>query len=116
MSILNELDGLVSAKFGLIKTVFSLIKLETRLAALSVLPFLLSLCFLLIVLMGLWFLAMIMLGYALFIFFNKFILAISLIFILNLLVCLGLIKYLAFNLQSLSFEKTRKLLSRQEDD
>ena len=115
MKILEEIDGLVSNKIGVIKTIISIFKLETRLAGLSVYPLLLNVCMLLIVLIAIWFSCMLLLGYFTLSIVDNIIIAISSVLFLNVLLFVGLLKYLTFNLQKMSFEKTREFISRREN-
>ena len=116
MNIFDEIEGLVSSKISIIKTTLSIIKLETRLAGLSIYPLLLNICMLLIVLMTIWSSTMILLGHFALLAFDNTILAISSILLLNVGLLLGLMKYLMFNLQNMSFEKTRAYISSKESD
>jgi hypothetical protein len=117
MKILEELAGLVAEKLGAFKTIIAIVKLETRLARLSVYPLLLNLCMLLIVSMGLWFSTMTLLGYAALLAFDNIMKAIVSILLLNVVFLIGLLKYLSFNLKNMSFEKTRAhLLSERNDE
>ena len=115
MNILEEINGLVSNKIGVIKSVISIIKLETRLAGLSIYPLLLNVCMLIIVLIAIWFSCMLLLGYFTLSLFDNMITAISSILFLNVVLFVGLLKYLMFNLQKMSFEKTREFISRREN-
>jgi predicted membrane protein len=106
MRALDELTGLVSSKFEVIKDLITMIKLETRLAGLSVFPLLVSLCVLFVVTITVWLSAMILLGYGISIAYNSILLAITAILIFNLICLLLLAKYLLYNLKKMSFEKT----------
>lgn len=116
MKIIEEIEGLVSSKLAVMKTMMSIIKLETRLAGLSIFPLLLNVCMLLIVLMTLWASTMTLLGYFLIVTFDNPMLAIGSIVLLNLAIILGLSKYLAFNLKQMSFEKTREYILNKENE
>lgn len=116
MKLLEEIDGLVSSKIEVIKTLISIIKLETRLAGLSVYPLLLNVCLLMIVSMTLWFSCMLLLGYVALFILNNIIIAISSILFLNALLFVGLLHYMKFNLQKMSFEKTREHISTRENE
>ncbi len=116
MEILEEIAGLVAEKLGAFKTVIAIVKLETRLARLSVYPLLLNLCMLLIVSMGVWFSTMTLLGYFALLAFDNIMKAMMSILLLNVVFFIGLLKYLAFNLKNMSFEKTRAYLLNESDD
>ena len=116
MKIIEEVVGLVSSKLDVLKTMISIIKLETRLAGLSVYPLLLNILMLLIVVMALWLLILLLLGYFVVLVSNNVIMAMMLTILFNVAVCLGLLKYLAFNLKKMSFEKTREFILSKEID
>ncbi|KTC90609.1 Uncharacterised protein [Fluoribacter dumoffii] len=113
MEALKQLEALVAAKISVIKTVWSLIRLEAKLAGLSVFPLILNLCMLFVVLIAVWVNAMLLIGYLVFFLSNHFLLSISLVFLINIGVLLGLVKYLSFNLKSMSFSKTREYFSQK---
>ena len=116
MEILEEIKGLISSKIGVIKTVFAIIKLETRLAGLSVYPLLLNVCMLFVVLMLLCFSCLLWLGYFIIFMVGNIHIAIGSIIFVNVVLLVGLFKYLMFNLQKMSFEKTRAFISKKESD
>lgn len=107
MKFLEEIEGVVLGHVHVIKTVFSLVKLEARLAGLSVFPLLLNVCFLFVVLLSLWFLGMALLVYAFMDVFGSILLALAAVLLLNVLLLVLLLIYLLFNLKKMSFEKTR---------
>ncbi|MGL6028709.1 MAG: hypothetical protein ACRC0B_02535 [Legionella sp.] len=114
MKIIEELEGYVSNKIGIVSTLLSLFKLEARLAGLSLYPLLVNLCMLLITLLTTWFSAMLFVGYLFYIYFGTLMLSMALVFILNLILIACLLKYLTYNLKSMSFMKTRKYFSQSE--
>ena len=114
MNVFEHLEGFVSGKLSIIKTVVSLIQLETRLAGLSVYPLLLNLCMLFIVLMAVWLSTMLLLGYLFLFLFDNTFAAILFILFLNVVLLVLLLKYLMFNLKKMSFEKTRAYFSNKE--
>jgi hypothetical protein len=114
IKIFEEVEGFVSNKLSSIKTTFSIFKLEARLAGLSVFPLLLNMCMLFVVLITLWLSTMTLIGYFCALFGGTFLSAVFLIFILNLGLFFGLIKYLTYNLDNMSFKKTRMNLSPRE--
>lgn len=116
MKIIEELEGLVFGKIAIFKMVIELVKLETRLAGLSVFPLLINLSLLLIIAMSTWAIMMFLIGYGLFIAFANLLLASVLVFLLNLITLVMLLNYLSFNLKKMSFEKTRAFLSTKVED
>ena len=116
MKIVEEIEGFFSSKLGVIKAVITIIKLETRLAGLSVFPLLLTMCMLFVVLIATWLSSLLLLGYFAKLMFDNIILAIVAVLLLNVGLFLGLLKYLAFNLKKMSFEKTRAYISNKESN
>ncbi|WP_392536511.1 hypothetical protein [Legionella sp. 227] len=116
MEVFKQLEALVTAKISVIKTVWSLIRLEAKLAGLSVFPLLLNICMLFVVLITVWLSAMFLLGYFLFLASNRFLLSISLVLLLNVGFLLGLLKYLSYNLKSMSFPKSRAYFSQKSEE
>lgn len=108
MEILKQLEALIQTKISVYKTLFSLFRLEAQLASLSIFPLLLTILMLLIVLFTVWLSITILIGYVLILIFNRPILSISLVVLLNIGVFLTLIRYLSYNLKNMSFQKTRK--------
>lgn len=116
MKIIEEAEGYVSDKLGVIKKLFSLIKMEAQLVGLSVYPLLLNLCALFIIFITVWFLAMFLTGYFILLALGNFLLTVFCVFLLNLVLLLGLLKYLTFNLRKMSFEKTRNYFTQKESN
>lgn len=116
IKIIEHIEGLISSKFALFKTTLSIIKLEARLAGMTVYPLLLNLCFLFVVLITLWLSVIILIGYYSFLFFGTILLGIVSVLLLNLCLFFGLLKFLTYNLNNMSFEKTRACLSFKEGD
>lgn len=114
MKILEEIEALVSNKIEVIKTMTSIFKLETKLARLSIYPLLLNLCMLAVVFMTGWLSCMVLLGYFAMLKCHSLPLALSFILFLNVVLFVGLLTYLKFNLQNMSFVKTRKFISTRE--
>lgn len=115
MSLFEEIEGLVSAQLDVVKTAVSILKLETRLAGLSVYPLLLNLCLLLIGLMSAWTTSMVALGYILTMMIPNILICILLVLLLHVGIVFGLIRYLSFNLKNMSFEKTRQFIASKEN-
>ncbi len=121
MEVFKQLEALVAAKISVIKTVYSLIRLEARLAGLSVFPLVLNICMLLVVLITVWLTAMLLAGYFVYLALgywglgasNRFLFSILFVLLCNVGCLLGLVKYLSFNLNNMSFQKTRRYFSRK---
>lgn len=114
MEALKQIEELVSTKLAIIKTIFSIIKLETRLAGLSIFPLLMNVCMLLIVLMSVWVLISLLMGYGILLIFHNVLISLLSVFFVNLIILLSLIKYLTYNLRNMSFEKTRAYLANHK--
>jgi uncharacterized membrane protein YqjE len=116
MEALKQLESLFLAKISVFKTFCSLVQLEARLARISVLPLLLNLCMLFIVLITVWLSTMFLIGYFVLLISNRFIFSLLFVLVLNLGLLLALVKYLSFNLKSMSFQKTREYLLHKSID
>jgi hypothetical protein len=114
MKFIDEVEGYVSGQFNLIKNFVSLIKLEARLAGLTIVPLIVNVMMICIIIITLWLSFMTLLGYLIIVTLNNYWLAIGSIVLVNLLMLGGLIKYLTYNLKAMSFEKTRNYLSHKE--
>jgi hypothetical protein len=114
MNFLDHLEGFITGNLKVIKTFLSLIKLEARLAGLSIFPLLLNLCMLLIIFMSVWIAAMVLLGYCIFIWGESPLGAMASVLGINIALLLSLMKYLSFNLRKMSFEKTRQCFSQNK--
>jgi len=112
MEALKQVEHLVSAKLAVIKTLLELVRLEVRLAGLSVFPLLLSLCLVLVVLMTAWLSLSLLMGYGILMAFHNILLSLGGVFLINLGIVLYLFKSLAFNLKNMSFEKSRSYFSQ----
>jgi len=115
MKLLNEIEGLVSSQINVIKAILSIMRLEARLASLSIIPVLVSILMILIVVVTTWESAMVLFGYLIFLALNSPVLAILLTLLFNVACLVGLGVYLLANLKHMSFEKTRKYLSLKEN-
>ncbi len=111
MRLLDEFEGLFLSQINVIKSSFALVKLEAKLACLSVYPLIVNLCLLLVNLIGIWLSGLVLLFYILMVTFNTIWIAFTGVFLVNALL-LGLILIcLQLNLKKMSFEKTRAYLS-----
>ncbi len=115
MKLFEHIEGLVSGQLSIIKMGIEIIKLETRLAGLSVFPLLINIIFLFIVLMTIWLVGMGLMGYGLFVVFKSVAIATLSVFFLNIGLLAVLLSYLSFNLKNMSFEKTREYFSNKMD-
>lgn len=116
MRILTDIESLVSAQLEVMKTAYSLLKVETRLAGLSIFPLLINLLLLLVSLIGTWTVGMVAMGYLIYLFLPNILLCMVVVLVLNFVILLGLLQYLSFNLKNMSFEKTRQFLNQTERD
>lgn len=114
MEALKQIEDLLAAKFAVVKDIYSIIKLETRLAGLSVFPLLFSIGMLIVMLLTAWLTTMMLLVYGLFLAIQSLLIAILLVFLFNLIFLLIVVKYLLFNLKCMSFEKTREYFSKNQ--
>ncbi len=115
MSVFVEVESLVVAQIEVIKTAVAILKLETRLASLSVYPLLLALCLLLVGLMGMWAATMLALGYMLAWIVPNTLLCILAMLMFNSLIVVAVLRYMLFNLKNMSFEKTRQYIANKEN-
>lgn len=109
-TVIEEIAGLVSSKIDTIKTMIDIVKLETRLAGLSVYPLIINVCMLFVVLITLWLSIMGTVFYFINAFVHNPFISILCVLSLNVLSLLGLLKYLSFNLKKMGFEKTRQYI------
>lgn len=114
MKLLEETQGLVSSKITILKAITRVIKLETKLAGLSIFPLLLTVCLLLVVLMSLWFTSMLLVGYFILMSLQSLMLTLIALVVLNGLFLGLIVNSLVSNLKKMSFEKTRELLLNKE--
>lgn len=112
MNIIEELEGLISSKTQSMKLVFSLIKLETSLARLSILPLIFNIIMVLVILMTTWFATMMLWGYLFFMLSSSLILGVVSIVLLNLILLYFLYQLMKYNLNNMSFAKTREYFSK----
>lgn len=115
IEIIEHIEGLVSNKLSSIKVLMSLFRLEARLTALSVYPLILSVCLIFVVLITIWLSVMFLIGYLTVIYWHVPFLAICLVLLLNLIFFVVFLKCLLYNLNNMSFKKTRAYLSPNEN-
>jgi hypothetical protein len=116
MKIFEEVETYISGQFNSIKMLLTLIKLEAKLAGLTIVPLLINICMLFVILITFWLSAMMLLGYFILMTSNNFWIAIGVIITLNLLILGALLKYLTFNLKAMSFQKTRLYFTKPESN
>ena len=116
MKLFGEIEGYVSGQFNLIKNLLSLVKLQAKLAGLTIVPLIVNLFMIFIIIITLWLSLMSLLGYVIIVTLNNYWLAIGCIVLINLLMLSALIKYLTLNLKAMSFEKTRNYLNHRENN
>lgn len=116
MKLLEELDGYISSQFSSLKSLLSLIKLEAKLAGLSIFPLLINICMLFIILISFWLSIMTLSFYFLFVQTASIWIALGSVTLFNFIVLIGLGKYLAYNLKAMSFERTRNYFNSQENN
>jgi len=114
MKFFEHLEGYIAGQVKMGKTFFTLMKLETRLAGLSVFPLIITICMLLIILMTVWVLAMVLAQYGIVMLTGSPLIAISSALLFNLVLFAILLKYLSYNLKNMSFAKTRECLSKNK--
>lgn len=111
MNFINHLEGFVSSKIAVTKGLFTLIKLEAKLAGLNVYPLLIKLSALIALFFSVWLTAMLLLGYSIMLVFGHFLIAIIGVLLVNVGLLIIVLKSLATSLKQMSFEKTRACLS-----
>lgn len=114
MKLIEDLEGFISSQFNSMKALGALIKLEAKLAGLTVFPLLLNLCMLFVILITTWLSLMVLLGFFLYITLHSSWISLLSVTLLNLVFFIGLLKYLSFNLKAMSFERTRRYFNSSE--
>lgn len=114
MNIIQALEGLVSGKLNIIKTVMVIMKLEARLARSSIFPLLLNICMILGILITLWLSTLLLIGYFLMLYLHNFLYALLIVWVFNISIFIVLLKSIQFNLTNMSFERTRNFFSKKE--
>ena len=116
MNIIEELESLIANKIGVVQSIYKLMKLEARLSARLMSHLLLSAFLFFVVFLALWFITMGLLGYILNVLLGSLLYAIGIVWILNVVITLILIKCIITNLSRMSFKKTRDYFSNKESD
>lgn len=111
MRALYELSGFFSSKWDALKTLTTLIRLEAKLAALSVMPLVVCLLLLMIVATTTWLVSLLLIGYGLWWWLHNMVITLLSLLLVNLLIGLGLFKKIIAYLKQISFTHTRSCLS-----
>ncbi|MDI9818180.1 MULTISPECIES: hypothetical protein [unclassified Legionella] len=114
INFIEHLEGLIASKVALSKGLFTLLKLEARLAGLTVYPLLINLGMLIALCFSTWLTAVFLAGYIIMLFAGM-LAAIITVLLVNLLMLFFIIKRLILCLRHMSFEKTRALLHQPKD-
>ena len=115
MDLLEDIEGFVTGKLSIIRTMLTIIKLETKLAGLSIFPLILNICLLLIIITTTSIISMLLFCYWIFSLYHSMYIALFSTLVLNIVLIMCLFKYLLFNLKNVSFEKTRAFISKKEN-
>jgi len=111
MSIINHLEGLVSNKLQIIKSIFLLFKLEARLAITSIKAVIVTGILLVVILLTLWVALLALMAYFIMLLFNSVLLGFAVMIGINIIVLFILYYFLKKNLTNMSFQKTRECIS-----
>ncbi|MDX1837512.1 hypothetical protein DIZ81_06210 [Legionella taurinensis] len=115
MKLLTELEGFITGKISLVKTLVSLIRLEARLAGQSVYPLLVNACLLLTLLITTWATVAVLIGYGLLLVSGSLIVTLLLILFIHLALLALSAGRLKTNLHRMSFARTRHYLNAPKD-
>jgi hypothetical protein len=115
MELFQHIEGFIDSKIKVAKTFLLLIKLEAKLAGLSIFPLLLNLCMVFIILLTLWLTVMALLGMTILVFIGNSFVALFLVLVVNFVLLFFLNHYIKENLRRMSFEKTRESLRRSDE-
>jgi hypothetical protein len=110
MKVVEELEGLVSSKWEIFKSIISLIKLEARLASISAAHVLVGILFLFIIVITTWLMLMALIGYGIFVLYPSPALAITSTLLINLVIVGVVLKHVLDCANSMTFEKSRRFL------
>ncbi|WP_131783331.1 hypothetical protein [Legionella gresilensis] len=107
MKFLEHLEGLISSKIEVAKNLWSLFKLEAKLAGLNIYPLFINLVLVPVLLLTIWFSLMTLVGYILTVLSGYVWLGIVAVLLLNAVILGIVVKRLLTNVRQMSFEKTR---------
>jgi hypothetical protein len=113
MKLKEQFEGLFVDGYSIVKTLMSILKIEIKLARLSVYPLLINLVLLLVILLSLWFLMMVSVGYLLMGYLESLGLVLLSVITLQLILLFCILQYLKYNLKNISFEKTCAYFSNE---
>lgn len=116
MKFIEHVEGLISSKAAIVKSFWTLLKLETRLASRSMLPLLANFGLSLALIITIWFNIIFLAGYLLFLWTGSTLIALSSILVVNCSVLFYSLWRIKVYGKRLSFEKTRACLSTHETD
>lgn len=114
MNLIEDIFGFVFNKTAIVKNILRLVKLEAKLAGMSVIPLLIKLFLFFVVLLGTWLTAMFFLGYGIFQLYNSILIATLSVLTLNFILISLLLKGILTNIKHMSFTETRKLLMSKD--
>ncbi|KTD13401.1 hypothetical protein [Legionella jamestowniensis] len=112
INFIEHLEGIITSKIATAKGMYTLFKLEAQLAGLNIVPLLISLGALVALCFSGWLTFIVLIGYLL-MFLISPLLAIIIVFILNIIALIITAKRIASCIRQMSFEKTRALLTNQ---
>jgi|GEM_PF-2280044 len=110
MKFIEHLDGLISSKINSVKGLWTLFKLEAKLAGLTVLPVLISVALLSALAITMWLTTMVFLGCLLHIYGTSLLASIGFVLVLNCCLLLLVGNFLKRGINKMSFSKTRSCL------
>lgn len=115
MNFFKRLESYFASKFNITKDIFSLFKLEAKLAAMNIPGLLINISLLTVILLTIWMTLMLLLGDLIFSFTKQPLVAITSVLFINLLPIFFIIKDLKLRLQQMSFARTRDCLATAQD-
>ncbi len=115
MKVIEELEGLVSSKWEIFKSIFSLVKLEARLAGISAAHIFASVLVLFVILITTWLMLMVLIGYGILLVYPSPTLALTVILLINIVIVGLLIMHIMSCAQTMSFEKSRRFLFEDKE-
>lgn len=112
MKFIDNLEGLVTTRLAIAKEIWTLFKLEAKLARLSLYALLINVCAMIGLFITVCLSAMVLVGYLVTLATGGSILAgIIVVLLINVCLLLYILQHVPTNLQQLSFEKTRASLT-----
>jgi hypothetical protein len=112
MNFFEHLQGLFSSRIDIAKGIWTLIKLEARLAGLAIFPLLINIGLLIALILTTWSAVLLLVGYFITLAFNgSVLLGMISVLILNSITLLLVFKRLSTSIRDMSFEKTRACLA-----